>query len=39
MKAAILAEGAALAGLAGGAANREAVSAFLEKRTADFSGL
>jgi enoyl-CoA hydratase/carnithine racemase len=39
MKAAIIAEGEALASLAGGAANREAVSAFLEKRTADFSGL
>lgn len=39
MKAAIVAEGEALASLAGGAANREAVKAFLEKRTADFSGL
>lgn len=39
MKAAIIAEGEALASLAGGVANREAVRAFLEKRTADFSGL
>ena len=39
MKAAIVAEVEALARLAGGAANREAINAFLEKRTADFSGL
>ena len=39
MKAAIVAEGEALARLAGGAANREAINAFLEKRTADLSGL
>jgi hypothetical protein len=39
MKAAVLAEGEALARLSGGTANREAVKAFLEKRPADFSAL
>jgi enoyl-CoA hydratase/carnithine racemase len=39
MKAAVAAESQALASLSGGAANREAVKAFLEKRPADFSAL
>ncbi len=39
MKAAVMREGAGLASLAGGAANREALSAFLAKREPDFTGL
>jgi enoyl-CoA hydratase/carnithine racemase len=39
MKAAVDAENAALARLSGGPANVEAISAFKEKRTADFSNL
>ncbi len=39
MKAAVIAENAGLARLSGGPANREALSAFMEKRTADFSKL
>lgn len=39
MKAAIKRENAGLAELAGGPANREAVTAFAEKREPDFSGL
>jgi enoyl-CoA hydratase/carnithine racemase len=39
MKAAMVAENAALAELGGAPANREAVTAFLDKRAADFTGL
>ena len=39
LKTVIAAENAALAALSGGAANREAVAAFREKREADFSNL
>ena len=39
MKEAVAAEGAGLAVLAGGAANKEAIKAFLEKRDPDFSNI
>ena len=39
MKSAVYAEGVGLANLAGGAANREAIKAFLGKRDPDFRGI
>ena len=39
MRAAVRAENQGLAALAGGDANREALTAFMEKRDPDFSGL
>ena len=37
LKQAVIEEGEGLARLSGGPANREAIAAFLEKRTPDFS--
>ena len=39
MKASVIAENAGLAALRGGQANKEAVTAFLEKRAPDFTGI